>query len=308
VHIRSLAYATCSAFSALACASSSSRESAAVGTAPVSTSAFVSDRISVVTRGSGPDIILVPGLAAHRDVWALAAESLDARYRLHLVQLWGFAGAAPGGNANGPVAAPVAEEIARYIRETRLARPAIMGHSMGGTIAMMVALRHPPLVGRLMVVDMMPFLGAMFGPSVTTAEGARPMADQMRAQVLAATSGSPSDPLEQMVPAMTRTESMRPVLLQYARTSHRATMANAFHEIIMIDFRPELGGLKMPMTVLYVLPANVPLSRDEFERSLRLSWANAPAARLVRIDASNHYIQLDQPRRFVAEVDALMRR
>jgi len=308
MHIRSLAYTTCSALIVLACSSPSSRENAAVGSAAVPPSAFVSDRISVATRGTGPDLILVPGLAAHRDVWALAAESLDDRYRLHLVQVGGFAGAAPGGNANGPVAAPVAEEIARYIREMRLARPAIAGHSMGGTIAMMVALRHPTLVGRLMVVDMMPFIGAMFGPSITTSESARPVADQVRAQVFAATSGSPSDPLEQMVPSMTRSDSMRPVLLQYARTSHRATMANAFHEIITTDLRPELGRIRVPMTVLYVMPVSIPLSLEEFEKSLRLSWANVPAARLVRIDASNHYIQIDQPGRFVAEVDALMRR
>jgi pimeloyl-ACP methyl ester carboxylesterase len=305
MHIRSFVFAACSAFSALACASQASRQSATAASAP---STFVSDRISVVMRGSGPDIILVPGLAGHRDVWASAAEALDDRYRLHLVQVSGFAGAAAGSNANGAVASPVAEEIARYIREARLDRPALIGHSMGGTIAMMVASRHPRLVGRLMVVDMMPFLGAMFGPSVTTPESARPMAEQMRAQILAATAGSPSDPLEHMIPTMTRKEAMRAVLLDYARASDRGTIANAFHEIIMTDLRPELGRITAPMTVLYVIPANVPLPAEEFEQALRLSWVNAPTARMVRIDESNHYVQIDQPERFVAEVDALMRR
>jgi pimeloyl-ACP methyl ester carboxylesterase len=299
MRIRSLTCVAFAAVSVIACASASSRQSATA-------SAFVSDRISVVTRGAGPDVILIPGLAAHRDVWAPAAESLDDRYRLHLVQVNGFAGFAPGANATGPVAAPVAEEIARYIRETGLDRPAVVGHSMGGTIAMMIAARHPALVGRLMVVDMMPFLGAMFGPSVTTAESARPMADQMRTQVLTATPGA--DPFEQMVPTMTRVESMRPTLLRYARASDRATIANAFHEIIMTDMRTELGRIAVPMTVLYVVPPNIPLSLEEFEKALRLSWAGAPAARLVRIDNSNHYIQIDQPGPVVAEVDALMRR
>src|SRR5688572_15750607 len=61
---------------------------------------FGSDRISVVTRGSGPDIVLVPGLDSHRDVWDGLADSLEGRYRLHLVQVNGFAGLAPGANAN----------------------------------------------------------------------------------------------------------------------------------------------------------------------------------------------------------------
>ena len=86
---------------------------------------FASDRISVVTRGSGPDIVLVPGLDSHRDVWDGVADSLEGRYRLHLVQVNGFAGLAPGANADGPGSAPAAEEIARYITETGLTRPAV---------------------------------------------------------------------------------------------------------------------------------------------------------------------------------------
>jgi pimeloyl-ACP methyl ester carboxylesterase len=304
MRIRTFVFALSSAFWVLACGSPSSRQSDTTANAAT---AFVSDRISVETRGSGPDIILVPGLAGHRDVWSRASEVLDDRYRLHLVQVSGFAGAPAGANATGPVAAPVAEEIARYIREARLERPAMVGHSMGGTIAMMVASRHSALVGRVMVVDMMPFLGAMFGPSVTSPETARPMAEQMRSQILEATAGKP-DPLEQMVATMTRRDSMRPVLLQYARTSDRATIANSFHEVIMADMRPELGRITAPMTVLYIIPAEVPLKPDEFERALRQSWANAPGARLVKIDSSNHYIQIDQPERFVAQVDSLMRR
>src|SRR5688572_20110059 len=125
--------------------------------------AFVSDRISVVTRGDGPDVILIPGLTGHRDGWAGVAAELDERYRLHLIQVNGFSGTAPGANVDGPVSAPVAEELARYIAEARLDRPAIIGHSMGGTIGMMLAARHPTSVGRLMVVDMMPEMGEMFG-------------------------------------------------------------------------------------------------------------------------------------------------
>ena len=51
------------------------------------------------------------------------------------------------------IAAPAAEEIARDIREQGLQKPAVVGHSMGGTIAMMLAARHPDSVGRLMVVS-----------------------------------------------------------------------------------------------------------------------------------------------------------
>ena len=286
-----------------ACATAPPREDA-----PASSGQFVSDRITVVTRGQGPQhIILVPGLASHRDVWAGVAEDLDDRYRLHLVQVNGFAGLAPGANADGPVSAPVAEEIARYIRESGLERPAVIGHSMGGSIGMMLAARHPELVGRLMVVDMYPFLGTLFGPPGATLDSLRPMADQFRAQILAETPGSPTGTLEQMFPGMTRVEAMRPMLLQGVRETDRRTAANAFHELIMTDLRPELARITVPMTVLYVHPPDVPLSAEEFDRAMRLAYASALRARVLKVEDSRHFIQFDQPARFVAEVEALMR-
>jgi pimeloyl-ACP methyl ester carboxylesterase len=202
-------------------------------TGPRPASEFASDRISIVTGGAGPDVVLIPGLTGHRDVWAGVSEQLDDRYRLHLVQVNGFAGFAPGANAEGPVSAPVAEEIARYISEQGLERPAVIGHSMGGSIGIMLAARHPDRMGRLMVVDMMPFVGAMFGPPGTTAESVRPTADQIRAQILADPPGGGM--LGQMLPTMTRVAEMRPVLLQRLRDSDRRTVANAFHELIVAD-------------------------------------------------------------------------
>ncbi len=298
---RSLLFAAGAGLALVSCASPAPRHEAQV------LAEFVSDRITVVTRGEGPDIIFVPGLASHRDVWAGVADSLVDRYRLHLVQVNGFAGLAPRANADGPVSAPVAEEIARYIRETDLEQPAVIGHSMGGSIAMMLAARHPETVGRLMVVDMHPFLGAIFGPPGATAADLRQTANQFRAQVLADAPGSPTGMLEQMFPEMTRVEAMRPMLLAGVRGTDRRTAANSFHELIVADLRPELGRITAPMTVLYVVPPDAPLPPDEFDRAVRLSFANAPQARVVRIEDSNHFIQFDQPARFVAEVEALMR-
>ena len=283
-----------------ACSSEAPREAAL---APRTTTAFTSDRISVTTRGAGPDIILIHGLGAHRDVWNASADQLDDRYRLHVVQINGFAGAAPGANAEGPVSAPVADEIARYIRESRLERPALVGHSMGGSIALMAAARHPDIASRVMVVDMVPFMGLLFGPPGTTAENVRPRADEFRAELLAK-----EGIMDQMIPTMTRKEEARPLLAKYGRESNRQTIANAFHELFVTDLRPELPKITVPVTVLYVVPQEVPVPPDQFEATLRQMYSAAPRVQLVRIEDSNHYIQIDQPGRFVAEVDAFMKR
>lgn len=275
---------------------------------PPAAAGFQSDRISVVVRGEGPDVILIPGLTSHRDVWGATAHLLEDTHRLHLVQVNGFAGFPAGANAEGPVSAPVAEEIARYIAENNLQRPAIIGHSMGGTIGLMLAARHPDSVGRLMVVDMFPFMGVMFGGAGATPESLRPIAEQIRQQMLAGATPPGMPSLEQMIANMTNTENMRPTLVQHSRNSNRATVANAFAELIVTDLRPELVNIQVPLWVLYVIPPDLPLPPEQYDQFFRLSYANAPQARVIKIEESRHFIMIDQAERFIREAEAFLAR
>jgi len=263
---------------------------------------FASDRISVVTRGEGPDVILIPGLSSSRDVWNTTADALDDNYRVHLVQLNGFAGAPVGGAGEGPVAAPAAEEIARYIRETGLERPAVIGHSMGGTIGMMLTARHPESVGKLMVVDMFPFMGAMFGGPNATRETLTPVADQIRDAMRAAPQGVVSPQTEATINGMVRTESARPTIIEHSRLSNNIVAANAFHELIVTDLRPELANIDAPFTTLYVIPPQAPITPEQYDMFMRASYTNIPQARIVKIEDSYHFIMIDQFDRFMSEV------
>ncbi|MGH7599255.1 MAG: alpha/beta fold hydrolase, partial [bacterium] len=83
-------------------------------------------------------MILIPGHGFSPRVWVEMMKAIPG-HRYHLVQISGFAGQPKGGNIEGPVAAPIAEEIARYITAVGLTKPAVIGHSMGGLIGMMLA-------------------------------------------------------------------------------------------------------------------------------------------------------------------------
>jgi pimeloyl-ACP methyl ester carboxylesterase len=78
--------------------------------APAAAAPFKPSRISVAVRGTGPDVILIPGLASSSAVWNGTVAAVPG-YRYHLVQVAGFAGTAPGGNVAGPVAAPVPRRL-----------------------------------------------------------------------------------------------------------------------------------------------------------------------------------------------------
>src|SRR3990167_7829356 len=197
---------------------------------------FASDRIHVRVDGDmdGRDIILIPGLSSSPEIWQGTVDHLTAQdgvgWRVHRIHVQGFAGAPAEGNAQGatptPVAAPVAEEIARYIREQELIKPAVVGHSMGGTIGLMLAVRNPDSVGKLMVVDMIPFMGAMFGGPGATADSVVPMADQIHAGMTGATDEQYRQQAAASVTGMINTEALRAGPLEDAARSDRTVSSN----------------------------------------------------------------------------------
>jgi len=125
--------------------------------------------------------------------------------------------------------------------------------------------------------------------------------------MLAAPPGTPTM-FEVMAPSMTKVDSMRAKLVSASRASNPATTANAFHELMVTDLRPELPKITAPMVVLYVVPPNSPLPAAQFDTAIRTAFGGATTAQIIKIENSLHFIQFDQPGRLVAEVDALMRR
>lgn len=254
------------------------------------------------------DVILIPGLSSSPHVFDQITDSLKGRYRVHRLHVQGFAGAEPMDNAAGSVSAPVAEDLARYIAEQGLDHPAVIGHSMGGTIGMMLAARHPDSVGKLMVVDMIPFVGAMFAaPGVNpTVETVAPAVEAMHARSLALTDEQYAAQVATTIDGMIKTESRRADPQRAAAASDRTVASNAYRELMLTDLRPELSRITAPVEVLYVafeFPGMTPAITDGV---YRMSFATLPGVTLKRIDDSAHFIMLDQPERFEAEVNAFL--
>jgi pimeloyl-ACP methyl ester carboxylesterase len=97
--------------------------------------------LDVERRGEGPPIVLLHGFGASRFTYRTWADELERTHELHLVDLVGF-GAAPAPAARsgyGPL--EQAEAVVRYLREQNLRGATLVGHSLGGGVALLAALR-----------------------------------------------------------------------------------------------------------------------------------------------------------------------
>ncbi|HRO04115.1 MAG TPA: alpha/beta hydrolase, partial [Terricaulis sp.] len=164
----------------------------------------------------------------------------------------------------------------------------------------------PDQVGRLMVVDMIPFMGVMFGDANATPESIAPVAAQIRGAMSGAPQGIVSPQTRQIINNMVRTESARPRIVEHARGSDNRVSANAYYELLTTDLRPELPAITQPFTVLYVVPPNAPVTPEQYAGYVTASYANAPNAKIVHIEESYHFIMIDQFDRFMAEVNGFL--
>jgi pimeloyl-ACP methyl ester carboxylesterase len=156
---------------------------------------------------------------------------------------------------------------------------------MGGTLAMMVAARHPDRVGKVMVVDMYPQPAGLLGSSAT---GVRGLAESLRG-ITATPEG------RELVASVV--DMFAPPVKDDDR-SDSDVVARATHELALTDLTPELPRIRAPLTVVYASPE--PRETPTVDRSYAAAYAAKRDAKLVRVDGSGHMIMYDQPARFHA--------
>jgi pimeloyl-[acyl-carrier protein] methyl ester esterase len=270
-----------------------------------SAAAFRSDRIIVETRGAGPDVIFIPGLGSTGAAWRSTADKLEGRYRVHLVTIRGFGQTDIGANAGGALAAPAAREIERYIREQRLSRPALIGHSLGGQIALRVAADMRDRIGRVMVVDSAPFFPALVDARVTVRE-VEPLA-RLGYQALMLFG---DQALKGQVSALGGDLGLAGDMVFDGlglQGGDRRVLAQGLYEALTIDLRQRLRDVTAPVTVVYGWTRDTSNPRNRLEGLYRYGFSNLPRpARFVRIEGADHQVMIDQPARFQTAVDRFL--
>ena len=255
----------------------------------------------VEVTGHGQPMILIPGLSSSGEVWASTIARYKANYECHVLTLAGFAG-------QPPVKAPFLEEVRRglieYIREKKLSKPVIVGHSLGGFMALWLASAEPDLVGPIIVVDGLPFMPAAMVPHATV-ETMRPQAEQMRKAIMA-----PQTPeqRQQMQAMILKTMISDPAKIELATkwglASDPETVAQAMYEMFTTDLRSDLARIKTPALVIGTwIGLQQYATREQVEKVFRDQFARLPNYKFVMSEKGKHFVMFDDPETLFREMD-----
>ncbi len=240
------------------------------------------------TRGDGPVLVMLHGLFGQSGNFGVVQRRLaEGGRRVVALDLRNH-GASP--HAPGMHYHTMAEDVAETLATLGLPPCAVLGHSMGGKVAMALALRHPATVSRLLVADIAPVRYPPHLASFARAMLALKLSpDLTRAEADAALSATVDD------------EGVRAFLLHNLRLGVEprwriglAEIASAMDEIQ--DWpAPDAPPYRGPALFLagarsdYVLPEHRPAIRALF-----------PAARFATLKNAGHWLHADDPAGFVA--------
>src|SRR5688500_8852363 len=110
-------------------------------------------QLNFKTSGQGPPIIILHGLFGMLDNWRTIARALEQHYTCILVDLRNHGKSPHAGEMNYHV---MAEDILELMNELGHNSTIVMGHSMGGKVAMQFSLLYPHKVNKLIVIDIAP--------------------------------------------------------------------------------------------------------------------------------------------------------
>ncbi|MGK5049410.1 alpha/beta fold hydrolase [Janthinobacterium sp. GB4P2] len=250
---------------------------------------------TVDVTGQGRPLILIPGLASSGEVWQGTVARLcgpQAARQCHVLTLAGFAGVAP---IEGDLLAQAEQQLADYISTKKLGQPAIIGHSLGGFLALKMAIDHPAQTGKLVIVDSLPALGATQLPSITRPQ-LQAMSTQMQSAMRAQDAASSSASQRRAVTGMASAPADVERIFGWGQRSDRETVIKAMGTLLANDLRQDVARISSPTLVLGTWIAYKDYApRAAIEQTFRNQYAQLPEARIEIADTARHFIMYDQP-------------
>jgi pimeloyl-ACP methyl ester carboxylesterase len=239
--------------------------------------------------GDRPPLLIAHGLFGSARNWGVIAKRLAATRRVVAVDMRNH-----GDSPWSPVHDYPA--MAADLAEAALGRSDVLGHSMGGKAAMLLALTYPDKVNRLVVGDIAP---------VAYSHTQAHLVEAMAALDLSAldSRGDADRALAAAVPD----PGVRAFLLQsldLRERRWRLNLAALGTEMPKILSFPEVAG-RFGGPALFLSGANSPYVLPEHLDRIRTLF---PAARFARIPGAGHWLHAEKPREFEAAVQTFLDR
>jgi len=252
-------------------------------------------QLAATEYGTGPPVAILHGLFGSGRNWHSIAQRLAATYRVIVFDLRNH-GASPWADSMDYV--EMAADVGAALAERGCGRAALIGHSMGGKVAMAAALSAPETVERLVVVDIAPVVYRPHHLGLVRAMRALDLdAVTRRVQADASLAAAVPDPAE-------RGFLLQNLVLGDGRPRWRVNLAAIEREMgSLAGFPDPPPGAVYPDPALFIAGAGSDYLRPEPESAIRRLF---PTARIERVEKAGHWVHAEQADVFFALVEKFL--
>ncbi|GAA5030355.1 alpha/beta hydrolase [Marivirga lumbricoides] len=247
--------------------------------------------------GSGEVIFFLPGFTTPGSVWNESIDNLEGDFTSIKVSYAGFNGLPA---IEMPWYPTIKKELLDYIRKEKIRKFSIVGHSMGGMLAMELATEVPEMVSKVILVDALPCMRALMMPGVPASaiQYESPYNKQMLQQndsAIAATA-------LMMSQNMTLNSEKVPLLTKWSIEADRNTFVYGYTDLLKVDLRPALSKFKAETLILGATFPDKELVMKNYETQ----FENLKQKSIVLAPESKHFIMFDQPEWFYKQLNAFL--
>lgn len=256
--------------------------------------------------GKGRPVVLIPGLNCTGAVWDETVARYRGQYQCHVVTLAGFGGVAPQQPVPTHLLQAVRDQLLTYVKAQQLNQPAVIGHSLGGFLALWMAATDPSALGPLEIVDSLPFLPAAQNPTATV-ENTRPQVEPMRQQMRTAQLAPAAR--RQMTAGMVSDTARIALVTRWGQASDPATTGQAMYDMYTTDLRPVVARIQQPVLVLgtWAGYAAYGATKAGVQQVFEQQYAPVPHHTVVMSEAGKHFVMYDDPQLFFSQTDAFLK-
>ena len=244
--------------------------------------------------GKGPPMVILHGLFGSAQNWHSMAERLAESYRVFACDLRNH-GDSPW--ADGMTFPEMADDLETLIEEKGLAPATVLGHSVGGKTAMLVALKHPDLIDALIVVDIAPVAyDEPFLDYIRAMQKIAPAGVRRRADVDAALAAAVPD-------AATRLFLLQNLVEQHGRLEWRINLEAIVANMDDLLGFPDVSALEYEGRALFVSGARSDYIGRTYHGQI---YELFPQAEFAVIEGAGHYPHVEQPELFLRRITGFL--
>ncbi len=242
---------------------------------------------------------MIPGLASGAWAWYQTIAKFSPDNTIYVVTLPGFDGRAVAGEKS--LFSAFTRDFWAMLDTKKIRMPVVIGHSLGGTLAIALAEEHPERLSGIIAADGLPVFPTLANATPEQREAtAAQMADNYAAF-------SKADELAANKSYMQTIGTNKPELVeptaQLEAKSDPKAVAAWLKEDLACDLRPALHKITIPfLEIMPFQPADstqpMAYTQEQTLAFYKSLIAGAPKATVVAISPSRHFVMLDQPQAF----------